>query len=401
MKHMKLVKTAKDHQDALARLEELMLADPAPGSEEDGEIELLAFLIEDYEKRNVHIPPATPAEAIRFRMEQAGLKQQDLVPYIGSKSRVSEVLAGKRELTLPMVRKLHEGLGIPLKSLVQDSSGELLPIIDTSCYPVKEMFLRGFFAAAFGTDWSKVKERAEEMLHQFFAGRQNDTIYAFNRQTNSKKSKVNLEAVHAWRCRVMDRAAELQMPEYDADVLSDAFIQQLKAMSQLSNGPLLVQQRLQEVGIAVIIERQLPQTHLDGAAMWHPKGFPVVALTLRYDRLDNFWFTLFHELGHIKKHLGRTPGQCFIDTDIDGSSENEIERQADQFALNAFISEKEWDRLGSLEYADEICAAAKKLAIHPAIIAGRLRREANDYRKHRTLIGQGKLSEIFQLSKSS
>lgn len=397
---MKLIKTAKDHQDALARLEELMLADPAPGSEEDGEIELLAFLIEDYEKRNVHIPPATPAEAIRFRMEQSGLKQQDLVPYIGSKSRVSEVLAGKRELTLPMVRKLHEGLGIPLKSLVADANATIPPVIDTASYPVKEMFLRGFFAAAFGKDWSKVKERAEEMLQQFFRGRQEEGLLAFNRQTSGKNTKVNLAAVHAWRCRVLDCAEALQLPPYDEAVLSEAFFQQLKAMSQLSNGPILVQQRLHEVGIAMVIEKQLPQTYLDGAAMWHPKGFPVVALTLRYDRLDNFWFTLFHELGHVKKHLNPKDGECFIDTDIDARSEKAIEREADQFALNTFISEKQWDRLGSLEYADEIKAAAIQLAIDPAIIAGRLRREANDYRKHRTLIGQGKLSEIFQISKS-
>jgi HTH-type transcriptional regulator/antitoxin HigA len=87
----------------------------------------------------------------------------------------------------------------------------------------------------------------------------------------------------------------------------------------------------------------------------------------------------------------------FIDTDIDGASEKEIERQADGFALNAFVPEQEWDQLSSLNYADEIKAAAKKLAIHPAIIAGRLRREANDYRKHRTLIGQGKVKELFDL----
>jgi HTH-type transcriptional regulator/antitoxin HigA len=113
---MKLIKTPKDHAAALERLEELMLADPAaPGSPGDEELELLAFLVEDYEKRAVRIPAATPAEAIRFRMEQAELKQRDLVPFIGSKARVSEVLSGKRGLTLAMVRKLHEGLGIPLK----------------------------------------------------------------------------------------------------------------------------------------------------------------------------------------------------------------------------------------------------------------------------------------------
>lgn len=392
---MKLIKTSEDHEAALKRLEELMLADPASGTPEDEELELLAFLIEGYEKRTIKIPAATPAEAIRFRMEQAGLKQHDLVPFIGSKGRVSEVLSGKRDLTLAMVRKLHEGLDIPLRSLVRDGSAELPPLIETDSYPVKEMFLRGFFAAAFGNDWPTVKERAEEMLQQFFNGRQDDSLCAFNRQTTSKKAKVNMNAVHAWRCRVLDIAGSLDLPDYDPEVLSEAFIQQLKALSTLSDGPLRVRQRLQEVGIALILEKPLTGTHLDGAAMWHRKGFPVIALTLRYDRLDNFWFTLFHELGHVVKHLGTTPGESFVDTDIDSVSENQIEREADQFALDAFITEEEWDRLGSLRLADDVRAAAKHLAINPAIIAGRLRREAGDYRKHRTLIGQGKVKELF------
>ena len=132
--------------------------------------------------------------------------------------------------------------------------------------------------------------------------------------------------------------------------------------------------------------------------MWHPSGFPVIALSLRHDRLDNFWFTLFHELGHVKLHLALVLEGGFIDADIDGISEKEIERQADRFALNALIKDEEWDSLCQLNYADEIKAAAKRLSIHPAIIAGRLRREANDYRKHRTLIGQGKVKQLFGLS---
>lgn len=122
---MKLIKNSSDHAALLKRLKELMIADPNPGSKEDEELELLAFLIADYESRTVRIPEATPAEAIRFRMEQSGLTQRDLVPLIGSKGRVSEVLSGKRELTLAMVRKLHEGLGIPLKSLIGEVSAEL------------------------------------------------------------------------------------------------------------------------------------------------------------------------------------------------------------------------------------------------------------------------------------
>lgn len=395
---MKLIKTSTDHAEALARLEELMLADPLPDSAKGEELELLGFLVEDYEKRTIHIPSATPAEAIRFRMEQSELKQQDLVPFLGSKSRVSEVLSGKRELTLAMVRKLHEGLGIPLKSLVGDASAELPPMIEPKNYPVKEMFIRGFFAAAFGSDWSKVKERAEEMLQDFLAGRQDGPIDAFNRQITTRKSKVDVHVVHAWRCRVLDRAAALEFPEYDASALDADFIKDLTKLSRFPTGPLLVQQALQEIGIALIIEPHLPRTHLDGAAIWHPDGFPVIALTLRHDRLDNFWFTLFHELGHVKLHLSPSSESGFIDTDIDGVSAKEIEREADRFAQEAFIPDEEWDRLGHLNYAEEIKAAAKKLAIHPAIIAGRLRREANDYRKHRTMIGQRRVKELFKMA---
>jgi|694.fasta_scaffold32191_3 HTH-type transcriptional regulator/antitoxin HigA len=115
----KLIKTSKEHETALERLEELMLGNPVPDSEDANELELLALLIKAYEDKNIVIAPPTPIEAIRFRMEQAGLTQKDLVPFIGTKSRVSEVLAGKRPLTLAMARKLHKGLGIPAEILLE------------------------------------------------------------------------------------------------------------------------------------------------------------------------------------------------------------------------------------------------------------------------------------------
>jgi HTH-type transcriptional regulator / antitoxin HigA len=117
----KLIKTHQEHEAALARLEELMLKNPIPDSEGANELELLALLIKSFEDKNIVIDPPTPLEAIQFRMEQAGLKQKDLIPFIGSKSRVSEVLAGKRPLTLAMARKLHKGLGIPAEILLEDA----------------------------------------------------------------------------------------------------------------------------------------------------------------------------------------------------------------------------------------------------------------------------------------
>lgn len=106
-----------DYKAALARLEQLM--DAQPGTEEGDELEVLAALIEVYEEKHYPIALPDPIEAIRFRMDQQGLTQKDLEPYIGHSGRVSEVLNRKRTLTLPMIRRLHEGLGIPLESLIQ------------------------------------------------------------------------------------------------------------------------------------------------------------------------------------------------------------------------------------------------------------------------------------------
>ncbi len=117
----RIIKNNHEHEAALARLEVLMLGNPPLHSAEADELELLALLIKSYEDKHVMIDPPTPLEAIRFRMEQEGLMQKDLVPYIGTKSRVSEVLAGKRPLTLQMARKLHSGLGIPAEILLSDT----------------------------------------------------------------------------------------------------------------------------------------------------------------------------------------------------------------------------------------------------------------------------------------
>ncbi len=112
----KVIKTEADYDEALSRIEELMEMEET--SEVVDELELLATLVELYEAEVYPIPPPDPIDALRFRMEQQGLKQKDLVPFMGSKSKVSEVLAGKRMLSLNMIRKLHEGLGMPLEVLL-------------------------------------------------------------------------------------------------------------------------------------------------------------------------------------------------------------------------------------------------------------------------------------------
>jgi HTH-type transcriptional regulator/antitoxin HigA len=114
----KIIHTEEDYEAALAYVEGLMDADSGSPAEE--ELELWSLLIESYEEQHHPIPPPDPVEAIRFRMEQLGLKPVDLPPYIKSKSKISEVLNRKRPLSLSMIRSLHAGLGIPAEILVRE-----------------------------------------------------------------------------------------------------------------------------------------------------------------------------------------------------------------------------------------------------------------------------------------
>lgn len=120
MMHITPIHNEADLQRAFARLEVLWAAeDDTP---EADEVEVLSILIEKYEDEHYPIGPSDPIEAIKFRMEQQGLSQRDLEPFIGPSGRVSEVLNRKRKLSLRMIRRLHEGLKIPYESLMSESA---------------------------------------------------------------------------------------------------------------------------------------------------------------------------------------------------------------------------------------------------------------------------------------
>jgi len=112
------IRNEKDYQKALNRLE--IIFDAKKGTEQGDELEILSILIDKYENENFPIGMPDPIEAIKFRMEQIGMKQKDLAKVVGFKSRVSEILNKKRKLTLDMIRKLNTTLRIPTEVLVQE-----------------------------------------------------------------------------------------------------------------------------------------------------------------------------------------------------------------------------------------------------------------------------------------
>ncbi len=114
---IKLIKTKKDYQQALARLE--IIFDAKKGSPKGDELEILGMLVDNYENENFPVGFPDPVEAIKFRMEQLGYNQSDLANVVGLKSRASEILSKKRKLSLEMIRQIHDKLNIPTEVLIQ------------------------------------------------------------------------------------------------------------------------------------------------------------------------------------------------------------------------------------------------------------------------------------------
>jgi len=391
---IKVIRNDADHEAALAALDELMMIDPPVGSDEADRLEVLALLVEEYETQIWPEDLPSPVDAIRFRMEQGELSQRDLVPYLGSRSRVSEVLSGKRTLTLNMIRALNEGLGIPVKVLIQHEPQPLLiEGFDWRRFPLKEMVLRRWLPAdAIGS-----REGAAAALRNFLAplGPRLATLYRTTRHVRSART-TDQYALLAWTTRVVMRAqAAKPTGDYEPGSVTIDFMRELARLSWADTGPRLAQEFLGRHGISLVVEPHLPRTHLDGAAILIDPRHPVVGLSLRYDRLDNFWFVLMHELAHISLHSESEVKEFF--DDLDSADSNLAEAEADDLAGAALIPAIAWREspASRLRTAGAAKHLAKQLGIHPSIVAGRMRHAFKSYRILNQLVGHGAVRKCF------
>jgi HTH-type transcriptional regulator/antitoxin HigA len=393
----KVLKTEAEYEAALAHLETLM--DAEPGSPEEEELEVFVLLIEDYEAEHYPMELPDPIEAIKFRMEQQGLIQKDMVPYLGSQSKVSEVLNRKRPLSLTMIRALHEGLGIPAEVLLQEP-GKGIPErrYNPREYPFTVMYKRCYFAPFRGS-LREAKLHDEALLVEFFSVFKDDLpqpVYC-KRTDRSPDAK----ALIAWQAQALHLAQQEDLPAYDPAVLNTENLRTLVRQSYFSNGPQNAQELLNRWGIHMIILRHLDKTYLDGASFIAPWGNPVVGLTLRFDRLDNFWFTLLHELAHIHLHVDRSGKAFFDDTEhIQAEPDDPREQEAHKFAQDILIPPEIWaeKRPILLPHPSEriVESVAEELHISPAIIAGRIRWETKDYGLLSSLVGSRQVREQFE-----
>jgi HTH-type transcriptional regulator/antitoxin HigA len=403
MNNIKLIKKETEYNHALERIEQLMET-AVPGTPEGDMLELLVTLVEIYEKENYPVPPPSSIEAIKFRMDQMGMTQRDLIPILGSRSRVSEVLSGKRPLTLAMIRALRKHLDIPAETLLQ-ASGELPQEpkgIQWERYPLKEMVKRGWFPEI--KRWSKgLWAVAEDLIHRAAEQAGDSQLCepsACYRAGTRKNAKADPYALQAWILGVKMKAQKIDrsiLPRFDPNTLSMDFLRNVSKLSVLSQGPKLAQELLASHGIILVVVPHFDKTYLDGAAMLLEDGTPVIGLTLRHDRIDYFWFCLLHELAHVWKHLRPEDTDLVLD-DLDIVLDHGIEKEADSIAREAEIPEEKWNkhlvhRTGSVEHVRDF---AQSLGIHPAIVAGRVRFLRGDYRILSKMVGHKMVRPLFK-----
>lgn len=216
-----------------------------------------------------------------------------------------------------------------------------------------------------------------------------------NRRTRS--STVGSAVQQIWTARVLESASSATgRMKGKFNIADSAWLTQLIALSVFPDGPVRAMQMLRDHGIIPVIEPHLPRTLLDGAALMHADGIPIVALTLRHDRLDNFWFTLLHELAHVFLHFNSGLADGFIDDDLGNQLISDVEREADDFARNRLIPDDLW-KTSVVRFTTEsesVVKFARRLNVHPAIVAGRIRNE-RDFSLFSELVGKGQLRKLF------
>ena len=400
MSTVKPIRSDDDLEAALARIEEIF--DAEEGTQEDNELGVLMDLVELYESKTVEIGYPTPIAAIEFRMDQAGLKPRDLIPLIGSRAKVSEVLAGKRAITMSMARALHKHVGIPADILLQkpgaslDSAGD---DIDWSRFPLNEMAKRKWIPNV-----PELAGRAEELLRGLMerAGGPKVAAPALYRKKDHRRmnAKTDPYALTAWCWQVLASASGHPLDaDYAPGSVTPDFLRQVARLSSSEAGPHRAKEFLAERGIALEVEQHLPRTYLDGAALWSDGGRPVIGLTLRYDRIDHFWFSLLHELAHVGLHLDKDSSDWFVD-DLTLQSQDDLqEAEADNWAQEALIPRNVWETSGVREgpTAMVVIDLAYELGIHPAIVAGRIRHDQGNYRLLSQFVGTGEVRRQFEL----
>lgn len=389
---MKPIRSNADYEAALARVDELMSA--PEGSSDAEDLEVLAILVEKYEKEHFPFPDAPASEVLRLYMEENGLTPKDMAKYLGSPSAVSKILGGSKELTVAHVRILSKELGIPAAALVGAAEPEAG--VDWTAFPLVEMARRGLFGAQYlRSTFKTLAAAATDLLPTLIGSARLDFACQPRLRQGIKPGPASDSyAIMAWLVEV-GKLAQERMPERPYVALTREDLRLLAGLSKNLDGIPAAIRYLEERGVPVVVVPHYKKSKIDGGVVVLDGGRPAIGLSLRFDRVDYFWFTFLHEVAHIVLgHVSDFLGEEFMDSDSHETIEQEANALVEAVTVPAetFASVIPDPSEATLEAIVELAQAC---GVSVAIVAGRVQYKSGDYRKFARFVGRGKVRKLF------
>ena len=346
--------------------------------------------------------PRTPGQLIEELLQERGWSKRVLAVILGiGETSLSKIIAGKRPLDAPLALVLGEVFAVPadrfldLQKHHDLAQARLVARPDPARQqrahlfgdlPIAEMIKRGWIEAESVRDVAAV----EAELTRFFGVESLDEIEILPHA--AKKTNVATEVTPtqlAWLYRAKQIASEMIVAPY-SELSAPRALKQLKPLLATPTEARKVPRILAEAGIRYVIVESLPGAKIDGACFWLDGKSPVIAMTIRFDRVDNFWFVLRHELEHVQCGHGQI---AVIDTDLnayrspdDGTVLSE-ERQANDAAAEFCVPRASLDRFIARKdpfFAErDILGFSKTIGVHPGLVAGQLQHHTRKYNRFR------------------
>lgn len=335
-------------------------------------------------------PTQSPGDFIRKQMEAKGWTQSDLAYALGMPGgSVNPILSNKRAISINMARALAAALDIDAAKIAAiqaawdvASAADPDPSIAArsrilSKYPLREMARRGWVDPEHG------KGTLEEQICRFFGVKSLDDLPHLSHSAKKTSYSALPPTQLAWLFRVREIAFEMEVAPYNPTKLSDA-LEQMASLRSDPDAVRYVPSLLSESGVRFVVVEGLPGSNIDGVCLWLDSGSPVIGISLRFDRIDNFWFVLRHECAHVLHGHGQKA--AIVDSDLDSnaaSSVNEEERLANEEAADFCVPAKSMQSFYLRKHPffaeREVVAFATRMKVHPGLVVGQLQRMLNRY----------------------
>jgi HTH-type transcriptional regulator/antitoxin HigA len=339
----------------------------------------------------------SPGAFVRRAMEAKDWSQSDLAYALGATAAsINQILSDKRAISTNMAKALGAALGLDAKEIARVQADWDVSVADApdprieararilSKYPLREMIRRGW------VDPENGRGSLEEQVCRFFGVSSMDEIPHLRHSAK----KTSYEAIPpeqlAWLYRVKAIASEMNSPTYDKIKLREA-IEEFGRLRAKPDGVRHVPRLLEKSGVRFVVVEGLPKAEIDGVCFWLHQAAPVIGMSLRFDRIDNFWFVLRHECAHVLHGHGQS--DAILDCDLGETdpalSINDEERIANEEAADFCVPTARMTSFYLRKkpyFAErEVEAFAKIVGVHPGLVVGQLQRRMGRYdflRKH-------------------